>query len=83
LYSRYEGTHPLQKTLFRIYLNNWVILIIVMEELLDMIIGDESPSTVSDKIKDILFDKSSEKIEAIRPSINNSLFNSEVEDTEE
>ena len=54
-----------------------------MEELLDMIIGDESPSTVSDKIKDILFDKSSEKIEAIRPSINNSLFNSEVEDTEE
>ena len=54
-----------------------------MEELLDMIIGDESPSAVSDKIKDILFDKSSEKIEALRPSINNSLFNSEIEDAEE
>jgi hypothetical protein len=54
-----------------------------MEELLDMIIGDESPSTVSDKIKDILFDKSSEKLEVIRPSINNSLFNTELEDTEE
>jgi hypothetical protein len=83
LYSKYGGAHSSQKTFFIFILNNWVILIIVMEELLDMIIGDESPSTVSDKIKDILFDKSSEKLEVIRPSINNSLFNTELEDTEE
>lgn len=53
-----------------------------MEELLDMIIADESPSSVSDKIKDILYNKSAEKIEALRPEINNIIFNSE-EDTEE
>jgi hypothetical protein len=45
-----------------------------MEELLDMIAADESPSQISDKIKDLLFAKSTEKIEAIRPSISNSLF---------
>lgn len=54
-----------------------------MEELLDMIIADESPSSVSDKIKDILYNKSAEKIEALRPEINNTIFNSEEEDTEE
>ena len=45
-----------------------------MEELLDMIATDESPSQISDKIKDLLFSKSAEKIDAIRPSISNSLF---------
>lgn len=54
-----------------------------MEELLDMIIADESPSDVSDKIKDILFNKSSEKIEAMRPEINNTMFVGADEDSEE
>lgn len=54
-----------------------------MEDLLDMIIADESPSAVSDKIKDILYNKSAEKIEAIRPEINNSMFDRAEEDSEE
>ena len=45
-----------------------------MEELLDMIVADESPSQISDKIKDMLFAKSAEKIDAFRPSVSASLF---------
>ena len=41
---------------------------------MDMIAADESPSQVSDKIKDILFAKSAEKIDAYRPNVANSLF---------
>lgn len=45
-----------------------------MEELLDMIQSDESPSQISDKIKDMLFAKSAERIEAARPEVANSMF---------
>jgi hypothetical protein len=55
-----------------------------MEELLDMITKDESPSSISDKIKDILFAKSAEKIDAFKPDIGNSVFGeTEVEPEEE
>jgi len=33
-----------------------------MDDLLDMIIADKSPSQVSDKIKELLFAKSAERI---------------------
>jgi len=42
---------------------------------MDMIIGDESPSKISDKIKSVLFAKSVEKIDAQIPSVANSIFN--------
>jgi len=45
-----------------------------MDELMDMIAADDSASQVSDKIKDILFAKSAEKIDAYRPNVANSLF---------
>lgn len=45
-----------------------------MDELLDMIIADESPSQISDKIKDILFAKSAEKIDSFRPEVASGLF---------
>ena len=45
-----------------------------MDDLLDMIATDESPSQVSDKIKELLFTKSAEKIDGVRPAIANSLF---------
>jgi hypothetical protein len=45
-----------------------------MDELLDMIIADESPSQISDKIKDILFAKSAEKIDAFRPKVAADTF---------
>ena len=47
---------------------------------MDMLVGDESsPAEVSDKIKEILYAKSSSKIDAVRPEVGNSLFGDEVE----
>jgi hypothetical protein len=54
-----------------------------MDELMDMIIADESPSQISDKIKDILFSKSAEKIDSVRPSVASSLFGAEENFEEE
>ena len=52
-----------------------------MDELMDMIVNDESPSQISDKLKDMLYAKSAEKIETARPVVANSLFgDQEVED---
>jgi hypothetical protein len=46
-----------------------------MDELMDMLVSpDESSSQISDKIKDILFAKSAERIEAIRPNVAASIF---------
>ena len=52
------------------------------DDLIDMIISDESPSNITDKIKDVLFAKSAERVEASRPVVANSLFgdDSEIED---
>jgi hypothetical protein len=54
-----------------------------MDDLLDMIIADESPSSISDKIKDVLFAKSAEKIDTLRPAVANSMFNLSGEETAE
>ena len=54
-----------------------------MDDLMDMIIADESPSNISDKIKDILFAKSAEKIDALRPSVASNVFGGDEEETEE
>ena len=62
----------------------------VQGELMDMIIADKSPSQISDRIKDMLFAKSAEKVDAYRPEVAKSSFNSgepevetEVDDTPE
>jgi len=52
-----------------------------MDDLLDMIVADESPSQVSDKIKELLFAKSAEKIDSFRPAVANSMFDVADEDT--
>jgi hypothetical protein len=48
-----------------------------MEELIDLIATDSAPSEVSDKIKDLLFAKASEKIEGAKPYVASSLFGGE------
>ena len=53
----------------------------VQSELMAMITKDESPSQISDRIKDMLFTKSAERIDAFKPEVANSLFgDQEVED---
>jgi len=41
---------------------------------MDMIISDESPSQISDKIKDLLFAKSTERLDTFRPMVASSVF---------
>ena len=48
-----------------------------MDELMDMIASDETPINISDKIKELLFTKSAEKIDAFRPLVAPSLFGEE------
>ena len=55
-----------------------------MDELLDMIATDESPAQISDKIKELLFTKSAEKIDSFKPTVALSMFDDgESEDMEE
>jgi len=56
-----------------------------MDELMDILVSkDESASQISDKIKDLLFAKSAEKIENIRPEVAASIFDEpEVVDHDE
>lgn len=53
-----------------------------MDNIIDLITQDDSPSEISDAIKDTLFSKAAEKIDMIRPEIASSLFNG-VQETPE
>jgi len=54
-----------------------------MDDLLDAIISDGTPSEISDKIKDALFTKSAEKIDALRPSVASAMFDLQGQAEEE
>ena len=45
-----------------------------MEDIIDLIATDSAASEVTDKLKDILFTKSEERIENQRPIISASMF---------
>ncbi len=45
-----------------------------MDELMDAMATDESPSQISDKIKEILFSKSAERIDAFKTDVANGVF---------
>jgi len=50
---------------------------------MDMIVTDESPSQISDKIKDLLFSKAAERVDQYKPSVSNSLFGENDSEYEE
>jgi|10_taG_2_1085330.scaffolds.fasta_scaffold09766_2 phosphohistidine swiveling domain-containing protein len=50
-----------------------------MEELVDLLVKDDSPSQISDKIKDMLYAKSAEKVDNIKPKAASSLFGNEID----
>jgi len=59
-----------------------------MDELLDLIATDKSPSEITDQIKDALYVKASERINAQKPDVAASMFDhiadeEEFEDAEE
>ena len=41
---------------------------------MDMMTTDESPSQISDKIKEILFNKSAERVDAFKTDVANGVF---------
>ncbi len=54
-----------------------------MPNILDLIASDQSSNDISDAIKDALYAKSSEKIDALKPTVSASIFDepqNEVED---
>ena len=57
-----------------------------MEEIVNLIGSDASASDISDKVKDALYAKTAQRIDAIRPSVGASLFGedqpTETEDQE-
>ena len=55
----------------------------VQSELMDMITKDESPSQISDRIKDMLFAKSAERNDAYKPEVANSLFGDQEDEVED
>ena len=53
-----------------------------MEDIIDLIAADSAASEVTDKLKDILFTKSAERIESQRPNISASMFDEPEVETE-
>ena len=51
-----------------------------MDELLDNIITDDSPSQISDAIKDMLYAKTAERVNSYKQTAANSLFNGNPEE---
>jgi hypothetical protein len=53
-----------------------------MEEIIDLIATDSSPSEISNKIKEVLFTKASERVDTSRPFVASSLFGESESDDE-
>ena len=53
-----------------------------MEDLIDLIATDGSASDVSDRIKDVLYAKSAERIDQLKPAVANLVFD-EPQEAEE
>ena len=50
---------------------------------MDMMVDDASSAAISDKIKEILYAKSAEKIDAARPLVGAELFGDEVPEVQD
>ena len=50
-----------------------------MDELMNLIIADESPSEISDSIKTALFAKAGERVDALKEPVANAMLGYEVE----
>ena len=54
-----------------------------MDELMNLMIADESPSEISDSIKNQLFAKASARVDAIKPAVANAMLGYELESEED
>ena len=54
-----------------------------MDELMNLIIADESPSEISDSIKNQLFAKGAARVDALKPAVANAMLGYELESEED
>ena len=54
-----------------------------MDELMNLMIADESPSEISDSIKNQLFAKAGARLDALKPSVANAMLGYEIESEED
>ena len=54
-----------------------------MDELMNLIIADESPSEISDSIKNQLFAKAGIRVDAAKPAVANAMLGYELESEED
>ena len=54
-----------------------------MDELMNLMIADESPSEISDSIKTQLMQKASARVDALKPAVANAMLGYEVESEED
>ena len=54
-----------------------------MDELMNLIIADESPSEISDSIKNQLFAKGAARVDALKPAVANAMMGYELESEED
>ena len=54
-----------------------------MDELMNLMIADESPSEISDSIKNQLFAKAGARVDAVKPAVANAMLGYEIESEED
>ena len=54
-----------------------------MDELMNLMIADESPSEISDSIKNQLFAKAGARVDVVKPSVANAMMGYELESEED
>ena len=54
-----------------------------MDELMNLIIADESPSEISDSIKNQLFSKAGTRVDGLKPAVANTMLGYELESEED
>ncbi len=54
-----------------------------MDELMNLMIADESPSEISDSIKNQLFAKGAARVDALKPEVANAMLGYELESEED
>ena len=54
-----------------------------MDELMNLIIADESPSEISDSIKTQLMQKAGARVDALKPAVANAMLGYELESEED
>ena len=54
-----------------------------MDELMNLMIADESPSEISDSIKTQLLQKAGARVDALKPAVANAMLGYEVESEED